>query len=204
MARLACDICDLEFGSNDGLMSHIFLLHNGLPLQIIADNDQITISTLETAKESKVDKENIDPVHEDNPVTNVTDSKRHSVTNVIDSKRHRVTKPVKKKKTKGKGSYKCDKCPLGFHSPSGLRYHFRTKHDSQKMTFRQFKCNHCKTGKVRFVIQADLTQHLNAAHDGKPNIVCHLCQRGFITKSDLTRHVKFIHYKVPRPYKYNK
>ncbi len=88
MARLACDICDLEFGSNDGLMSHIFLLHNGLPLQIIADNDQITISTLETAQEQKLnngcDKENIDPVHEDNRVTKVTDSKRHSVTNVTD------------------------------------------------------------------------------------------------------------------------
>ncbi len=176
MPEISCEICYLEFESNDGLISHIILLHEGETLNIVGTDSKIVLS--------RVNPDQGDG-KENGVVENSSEGKEQPVTK-CDKKKSNVTK------VKARKEYKCDKCPKVFLSDSGLYWH-NLGHDG--ILKKRFKCTHCEE---KFAKHSDLSKHLWEVHDGLANHECRICMKGFISKSDKTRHMRSIHEGIPR------
>ncbi|XP_055332191.1 uncharacterized protein LOC129584113 [Paramacrobiotus metropolitanus] len=106
--------------------------------------------------------------------------------------------------------YQCDVCQLRFRTIHGLKSHSQThvengpklsqclicneyfkyselqKHTESHVVEERFPCPSC-TG--TYPTYKSLTRHVQAAHDPSKVLICHLCQKVYVTRSRLNRHM---------------
>ena len=115
---LSCDICDLEFGSNDGLISHMLLLHKGQQLKIRGTTAKVAFLSFESHHKN-IDNKMLEKDLDVSKEVTLQDGK-----------------PAKK-------THKCH-CQRVYQSRGALVNHIRVHHLGVKREYR--KCNHCGMG----------------------------------------------------------
>ncbi|XP_055846092.1 zinc finger protein 37-like [Episyrphus balteatus] len=84
--------------------------------------------------------------------------------------------------------YECKECGLFFKNPSNFKEHSR-KHDKSI----QFPCRHCDR---KFLQKKKLEHHIMRFHLNECPFKCDICGKCYVTKSNLTDHIRSKHTKT--------
>lgn len=90
--------------------------------------------------------------------------------------------------------FTCEKCHKVFTRATSLRVHRQTIHEK----IRRFKCPKCRN--VAFKQLSHLNDHLAFKHskNGKKHFKCKLCDRFFLKRYMMNRHLRLSHKSDPR------
>jgi KRAB domain-containing zinc finger protein len=101
---------------------------------------------------------------------------------------HEGKKPFKKRKEL---PFKCEACDSSFSEKSGLKIHIESIHGGKE------PCSFCG---LRFTHICDLDIHIKGFHEKKKPFVCYECDKYFLLKNTLKRHIESVHKgKKPEP-----
>lgn len=88
----------------------------------------------------------------------------------------------------------CDQCGKLFYTPHSLEIH-RKMHFTIKPVPKMVVCKICLDGEQRFTTPHLLNNHILKMHsNAEPDIQCRYCDRKFLLRVQLARHVKSAHY----------
>lgn len=90
----------------------------------------------------------------------------------------------------------CPSCPKRFRDLTKLREHLRTIHHGER-----FRCNH-EDCEREYKSKRGLQVHIKT-HNKKYTIICELCGKGFMDRSNLDGHINSKHMSS-KPYKCSK
>lgn len=90
--------------------------------------------------------------------------------------------------------YECDKCNKLFTRPTSLRVHRATIHEK----IRKYKCAKCP--QMAFKQLGHLNDHIAFKHGkkGKNQFKCTFCERYFLKRYMMNRHIRMVHKSDPR------